>query len=90
MGYSDPENKPWTAEKIVQLNPKTVLDIGAGQGVYLDLIRRDLGESVVVDAIEAWQPYIDQFNLNNRYNEVYVGDVRDYKFDKNYDLEIHL
>ena len=88
MGYSDPENKPWTAEKIVSLNPKTVLDIGAGQGVYLDLIRRDLGDSVVVDAIEAWQPYVDQFNLHNRYNDVYVGDVREYSFNKNYDLVI--
>ena len=88
MGYSDPENKPWTAEKIVEINPKTILDIGAGQGVYLDLIKRDLGGSVVVDAIEAWQPYVDQFNLHNRYNNVYVGDVREYPFDNKYDLVI--
>jgi len=88
MGYSDPENKPWTAKKIVEINPKTVLDIGAGQGVYLDLIRRDLDGSVVVDAVEAWEPYVDQFHLHNRYSDVYVVDVRDHHFGKKYDLVI--
>lgn len=88
MPFSDPENKPWTAQKIVDLSPKTVLDVGAGQGVYLDIIRRDLGSSVVVDAVEAWKPYIDQFNLLERYNEVFIGDIRDYHFNKKYDLVI--
>jgi hypothetical protein len=31
MGYSDPENKPWAKEKIIELRPTTVLDVGAGQ-----------------------------------------------------------
>ena len=88
MGFSDPDNKPWTAEKILQLNPTSVLDIGAGAGVYYDIVRRDLPASVVIDAIEAWQPYVDQFNLVNRYNNVFVGDVREYPFEKQYDLVI--
>ena len=62
MGFSDPTNKPWTQTKIIEINPKTVLDVGAGQGVYLDLIRSGLGDTVEVQAVEVWQPYIDQFN----------------------------
>jgi hypothetical protein len=84
MGFSDPANKPWTQEKIFELNPTTVLDVGAGQGVYLDLIRQGLGASVIVNAVEVWQPYIDQFNLENRYDKLFAMDVRDltnFKYD---------
>jgi hypothetical protein len=87
MGFSDPENKPWAAEKIKEIDPKTILDVGAGQGVYLDIIRRDLSHDVSVTAVEVWQPYVDQFNLVNRYNNVIVDDIRNIEnFD--YDLVI--
>lgn len=77
MGFSDPTNKPWTQEKIIELKPTTVLDVGAGQGVYLDLIRQGLGAGVVVNAVEVWQPYIDQFDLENRYDKLFAMDVKD-------------
>ncbi len=77
MGYSDPTNKPWTQEKIIELSPTTVLDVGAGQGVYLDLIRQGIGAGVVVNAVEVWQPYIDQFDLENRYDKLFAMDVKD-------------
>ena len=76
MGFSDPINKPWTQEKIIELKPTTVLDVGAGQGVYLDLIRQGLGAGVIVNAVEVWQPYIDQFDLENRYNKLFAMDVK--------------
>ena len=84
MGFSDPTNKPWTQEKIIELKPTTVLDVGAGQGVYLDLIRQGLGAGVIVNAVEVWQPYIDQFNLENRYDKLFAMDVRqmtNFKYD---------
>ena len=74
-------------KKIVELNPTTVLDVGAGQGVYLDLIRESLGNSVIVAAVEVWQPYIDQFNLEQRYDYLYPVDVRDLT-SFNFDLVI--
>ena len=76
MGFSDPINKPWTQEKIIELKPTTVLDVGAGQGVYLDLIKQGLGAGVIVNAVEVWQPYIDQFDLENRYNKLFAMDVK--------------
>ncbi len=87
MGYSDPENKPWAKEKIIELRPTTVLDVGAGQGVYLDLIRQGLGAGVIVNAVEVWQPYIDQFDLENRYDKLFAMDVRSMK-NFEYDLVI--
>lgn len=87
MGFSDPTNKPWTQQKIIELNPKTVLDVGAGQGVYLNLIREGLGNDVIVTAVEVWPPYIEQFKLETRYDYLYPIDVREMiSFD--YDLVI--
>jgi hypothetical protein len=77
MGYSNPENKPWAQQKIIELHPQTVLDVGAGQGTYLNLIREGLGAEVVVNAVEVWQPYINEFNLLNRYDKLFALDVRD-------------
>jgi mannosyltransferase OCH1-like enzyme len=87
MGFSDPTNKPWTQQEIIKINPKTVLDVGAGQGVYLDLIRAVLPEDVFVHAVEVWDPYIKQFNLAARYDKLFQMDVREMEtFD--YDLVI--
>ena len=87
MPYSDPANKPWTAEKIKEINPSTVLDVGAGAGVYLDIIREHVGHAVVVVGLEVWEPNISKFNLDKRYDKVINDDVRNVEnFD--YDLVI--
>jgi hypothetical protein len=84
MGYSDPENKPWAIEKIKEINPKTVLDCGAGAGTYLDLIKSNMGNGVIVLGVEAWYPSIIKYSLEERYDFIYPVDVRtitDFKFD---------
>jgi SAM-dependent methyltransferase len=57
---------------------RTVVDIGAGSGTYIKLVKEDA--NCCADAkwigIEAWQPYIDQFNLTKRYDQVINQDVR--------------
>ena len=87
MPNSHPENKPWIMQEILQLNPKTMLDVGAGSGDYLNLIRRNIGNSIKVDAIEVWQPYVDFYFLKKRYNNVFVEYVRNFE-NFNYDLVI--
>ena len=84
MPYSDPSNKDWTKEKIKELNPATVLDIGCGAGVYSDIVREVLGKDVRIDGVEVWQPYIDQFNLELKYDTLFNLDVRNtnnFKYD---------
>lgn len=87
MGTSDPANKPWTIEKIIELDPTTVLDCGAGAGVYLDIVKQYVSDSVYVAGVEAWHPYIEQFNLTSRYNLIIEDDLRNIE-DFNYDLVI--
>jgi predicted TPR repeat methyltransferase len=51
----------------------TVLDIGAGSGTYAHLLR-PLG--CTMDAVEIWQPYLDEYSLSSLYRDVFVEDVR--------------
>lgn len=57
---------------------KTVVDIGPGSGTYVKLIREDA--QCCVDAtwigVEIWKPYIEEFKLETRYNQVLNQDVR--------------
>ena len=87
MPHSDGANKPWSMKKIKEINPQTILDCGTGSGIYLDLIREHIGANVVVVGIEAWEPYIQEFNLNKRYDKLFQVDVREHD-DFNYDLVI--
>jgi len=65
-------------------NTKRILDVGPGEGTYYNLLH-DIGYRM--DAIEIWRPYIEQYNLRDKYDNVYLGDVLDFNID-NYDLII--
>jgi hypothetical protein len=60
----------WVLQNI-PLNAK-ILDIGAGCGTYSDLLR---GYGYKMDAIEIWQPYIDKYELNKKYDVVYNKNI---------------
>lgn len=76
MPYSDSSNIPWVLWALEEvIKPKTVLDVGAGAGKYGDLVRKYSSETHI-DAIEVWEPYIQKFGLKEKYDDVYVADVR--------------
>jgi SAM-dependent methyltransferase len=56
----------------------TVVDIGAGSGTYIQLIKEDAG--CCVDAVwigvEIWPPYIEKFKLESRYSTILNQDIR--------------
>lgn len=85
-GNSMPEGKPYAIEKIVEINPSTVLDVGAGRGAYPTIIFPYL-RNTVFDAIEVWQPYVDEYRLHRKYRNVFVVDAREHT-DFKYDLVI--
>jgi 2-polyprenyl-3-methyl-5-hydroxy-6-metoxy-1,4-benzoquinol methylase/glycosyltransferase involved in cell wall biosynthesis len=62
-----------------------VLDIGAGSGTYKDLLG-DLCSRI--DAVEVYEPYVKQFNLRSKYNNVYVQDVVGFSPSEDDDLII--
>lgn len=86
MGNSDPTNKPWTFDKIIELGPNSVLDVGAGLGVYGRFIRDKMSVERL-DAIEAWKPSVEKFRLRDVYDKVFVEDARNH-LDWKYDLVI--
>lgn len=77
MGTSHPESRPWILDKIISNKVTTIIDVGAGSGTYSDALKlTDYKGSI--DAVEVWQPYIDEFNLNKKYKKVWAEDVRDF------------
>lgn len=87
MPTSNPENKLWVIREIEKLNPKTILDVGCGQGDYLEYIKSYLNPNIQIDAIEIWEPYITQYRLRERYNNLFEADAREFD-NYNYDLVI--
>lgn len=91
MPTSDTQGKDIVLEWYRQIAPKTVVDIGAGSGTYARLMRaKDTPECILADrgepvrivwpnhwtAVEAWEPYVSQYDLTAWYDQVLIGDLR--------------
>jgi hypothetical protein len=51
-----------------------ILDVGPGIGTYA-LLLRDLGYKM--DCVEIWEPYVTEYGLKDKYDNVYVGSILD-------------
>lgn len=60
---------------IAAAHPENVLDVGPGYGKYGPIIREYCDPTPAVDAVEAWQPYIDDHGLAGIYRHVFATDV---------------
>ena len=60
---------------------RRVIDIGPGAGTYADLFR-DLTPGATWCAVEVWGPYVEKYNLRQKYDEVIVADIRYLDFIK--------
>jgi 2-polyprenyl-3-methyl-5-hydroxy-6-metoxy-1,4-benzoquinol methylase len=80
MPTSDSWGKDWVCEVISKLDKslliESVLDIGAGEGTYSDLLHPVLCNNCLFAAVEVWGPYVSEFNLDKKYEQVIVGDAR--------------
>jgi hypothetical protein len=68
-------------EKILQwvgsLNVQEVCDVGPGCGTYVDICKNaGLLKDANWTGIEAWEPYIREFNLLGKYDQIIISDVR--------------
>ena len=63
---------------VAEVEPASVLDVGAGWGKYAVLLREYLNvKPSRIDAVEAHAPYVDAHRLRVLYDDVIVGDVVD-------------
>lgn len=54
-----------------------ILDVGPGVGTYSDLLRTF---GYQIDCLEIWEPYVHQFGLQNKYDNVFIGDIRSFDY----------
>lgn len=72
------EIRDWLRE----LHPATILDIGAGSGVYSRLFRPILPWATW-SALEIYAPYVDRYDLKQHYEQIIVDDVLDARIKPN-------
>ena len=78
--YFKNEVKEWFLNNVP--TSKRILDVGPGIGTYSELLR---SSGYRIDAVEIYEPYIEKYNLREKYDNVYVGsiitfDISDYNF----------
>lgn len=95
-------NLPFYTDGILYANPKehldkfiekeiksissesTVLDIGPYDGRWSMRLRDTFSH---IDAVEAFEPYVEQYNLMDKYTNVFISDIMDFDFNY-YDIII--
>ena len=80
--FFKPEIRQWFIDNVP--TDKKILDVGPGVGTY-SMLLRDLGYKM--DALEIWWPYVEQYNLREKYDNVYIGDIAKFYFGE-YDFII--
>lgn len=65
-------------------NKARILDVGAGEGTYYNLLSDYFKE---IDGVEVFKPNIMNFNLKNKYHRIYNIDIKDFNYGK-YDIII--
>lgn len=85
MPFSDASNTGFVSQFLRLIQPKVILDVGAGAGKYGVLVRQICPSARRV-AIEVWHPYVDRFGLRDIYDEVIVQDVKAFELHTNFDV----
>ena len=76
--------------QLLTIDPKKIVDFGAGGGKNGKIVRRVLGDSVHVAAVEGFQPTAKMLQASGIYTEVCYGLIQDWlkNSTEHYDLAI--
>lgn len=74
MPSSALEGREWVRYKLADLVFDKIVDVGPGEGTYVDLIK-PYRQNLEFVAIEIWKPYVERFKLRDRYDKVIVADA---------------
>ncbi len=58
---------------------RTIVDCGCGCGTYHNMLSAHL-PGVRWTGVEVWEPYVEEFNLRNRYDRIVIADCRHFDF----------
>lgn len=86
MPYSSPTFDTELELYFREVRPGSVLDIGAGEGKYGEMLRRVHSNSRLV-AVELDAAYVEQYKLRDLYDEVWVRDAADLMNDLNINFD---
>ncbi|MFF4292090.1 class I SAM-dependent methyltransferase [Streptomyces vinaceus] len=75
MPYSDGEGKDAALAWYEEIQPQTVIDVGAGSGTYAEAVRARSPWKGRWTAVEVWEPYVSRFGLDGLYDAVVVADA---------------
>jgi len=73
MPFSDTQGKDWALRAYLRIRPDYVIDVGPGAGTYAKLMRPH--HKAHWTGIEAWGPYIAEYQLDTLYDVVHVADA---------------
>jgi hypothetical protein len=80
MPFSDPAGKMWSLVVLLNLERARpivrVLDVGPGRGVYSQFRKSWQHSPQHWTAVEVWGPYVKEYDLVSKYDEVIVADIR--------------
>lgn len=77
MPTSSWDRRQWFTDRIADTTSELVVDVGPGEGTY-SILGRHLRWDARWLGIEIFEPYVDRFMLGQKYDDVIVGDVRDW------------
>lgn len=87
MPYSFGTGRSEMIKWAIENNLTTILDVGPGAGVYSDDFFNAGFHPEKIDAVEVFEPYIEMFELQEKYDNIYVQDILTFE-NFNYDLII--
>jgi|SRR3990172_36104 len=83
------EGKDLVKEFCIKNDLHTFLDVGPGEGTYYFALQGD-GIIEKLDGVESWAPYVNQYALRDKYNQIFISDIYYFDWDKagTYDMVI--
>lgn len=87
MPTSAREGRAHFTDFLRHLNPLTVVDFGPGEGTY-SILGRHLTPNARWIAVEKFEPYVERYDLDQKYDDILIADMRDMVLPHSYDIGI--
>lgn len=80
MPTSSWDGRKWVTDRFAEVQPTVthVIDVGPGEGTY-SVLGRHLVWWAWWIGVEIFEPYVDRFLLGQKYNQISVRDIRDWR-----------